>query len=93
MMNFTVVSLLLRGLDAVRMVARVDLLHLRDVLPEVESFSREHVGADRLLEVFVRDFSISIKIQLFEEFVELIVRQLKPPKVELVPQFFWTNIT
>lgn len=65
-MNFAKVHFVFCWLKALEVLTCVDFVLLRDVLSEVQTFCREHVLTNGVLEVFVRDETVSVKVKLFE---------------------------
>ena len=87
LVNLAVILVVLRGLEALRVVARRDFTLLRFVLAEVKTFCREHFRTDRQLEVFVRDKSISIHVKVVEAFLGLPIGNVHAPEVEEESEF------
>ena len=65
------VLIVLGWLPALLVVAAVDLALLWLVLPEIEAFGGEHLGANRKLEIFVRYEAVLVQVEFAEHVVEL----------------------
>jgi hypothetical protein len=86
--DITVVCSLLGWLDAVGVLACVDLFLVLYVLSEVEALSWKKFCSDGDLEVLVGYGSVLVVVKLIEYLFELVLGYVKSPEVKLVLQFF-----
>jgi hypothetical protein len=64
LVQLTVQYFTLSCLPAFIMLATIDLLHLRFILSEIQALSWMNLTSNSQLEVFVRDLSILVQIEL-----------------------------
>ena len=62
------------------------------VLPEIEALCWMNLSTYRNLEIFVRNFAITVCIEFVEQVLELLVSySTQAPVLEIEPKLFWFN--
>lgn len=93
LMNVAIVEGVLRWLPALILLAGVHTALLSLVLTEVEAFCREHLGANRLLEVLVGEGAVTVQVKLVEDSNELLLGDGHAPELQEVFEFFLGDLS
>lgn len=80
------------SLPALIVFARINSLVHFFILSEIKSFSRVNFRSNCLLEVLIRNFPISIVIELPKKVFKLVISDLKTPMLEIKPELIRFDI-
>lgn len=75
------------------MLTAINLLHTRFILPEVQSLSRVDLRPYSQLKVLIRDLPVLVQVKLVKQVLELRVREIQTPMLEVETQLLGENRT
>jgi hypothetical protein len=88
-MNITKVLVIFGRLPALFLVTAVYLALLRDILPEVSAFLRLHFHSNAQEQILEGNLSITVFVEIVEDFVELLLSDDDAPEIEHPPEFIF----
>lgn len=92
-MNIAIILSVSGCLPAHSLVTRNNLRELGFVLPEVKSFLGKYVHSNRELEIFVREFTITVDIELLPNAVEVFLFKLHAPEPQKVDELVLIDVS
>ena len=92
-MDLTKVLSTFNWLKAIWLATGSDAHNLFLVLPEVKTFCRKQLASDRHLKVFIRYFSVSIKIKCGKDTIKSLLVDFDPPEVKKILELPFANRT
>lgn len=92
LMEVAEIQVILCRLEALLMIANRDVALLRFVLSEVKAFLREHLRADRVLEILVGNEPVAINVELIEAMRDAGLRNVHSPEVQKELELLHANL-
>jgi hypothetical protein len=93
LMEITVVQVIFRWLKALLMLAALEPCGFWFVLSEVQAFLRKQLAANRELEVFVRDNSVTVNVEVVEALVKHVFWDVEAPEMQEELEFVSCDVS